>query len=72
MTTGSNFLRPDLLNYKTAANLAYNNHIKELIASGRKIYHFGFGESPFAVPEAFQQGLIESADRNEYLSVEGL
>uniref|UniRef100_A0AC35F601 Aminotransferase class I/classII domain-containing protein n=1 Tax=Panagrolaimus sp. PS1159 TaxID=55785 RepID=A0AC35F601_9BILA len=72
MATGSNFLRPDLLNYKTAANLAYNNHIKELIAGGRKIYHFGFGESPFAVPEAFQQGLIESADRNEYLSVEGL
>uniref|UniRef100_A0AC34F447 Aminotransferase class I/classII domain-containing protein n=1 Tax=Panagrolaimus sp. ES5 TaxID=591445 RepID=A0AC34F447_9BILA len=72
MALSSNFLRPDLENYKTAANLAYNNLIKELIAGGRKIYHFGFGESPFPVPQAFQQGLIEAADRNEYLSVEGL
>lgn len=64
-------LRSDLHNYKAASNLSFNNHIKELISQGRKIHHFGFGESPFPVPEPFKQGLIESAGRNEYLSVEG-
>uniref|UniRef100_A0AC34QR22 Aminotransferase class I/classII domain-containing protein n=1 Tax=Panagrolaimus sp. JU765 TaxID=591449 RepID=A0AC34QR22_9BILA len=65
-------LRSDLHDYHSASNLLFNNQIKELIANGRKIYHFGFGESPFTVPEPFKRGLIESADRNEYLSVEGL
>jgi len=65
-------LRSDLHNYKAASNLSFNNHIKDLMSKGRKIHHFGFGESPFPVPEPFKQGLIESAGRNEYLSVEGL
>jgi len=65
-------LRSDLHNYKAASNLSFNNHIKDLISKGRKIHHFGFGESPFPVPEPFKQGLIESAGSNEYLSVEGL
>ncbi|KAE9548351.1 hypothetical protein FO519_008436 [Halicephalobus sp. NKZ332] len=65
-------LRSDLHDYKAASNLSFNNHIKDLISKGRKIHHFGFGESPFPVPEPFKQGLIESAGRNEYLSVEGL
>ncbi|KAH7724609.1 Calcium-binding mitochondrial carrier protein Aralar1, partial [Aphelenchoides avenae] len=65
-------LRSDLKDYQSASNLQFNEQIKELIAKGGNIYHFGFGESPFPVPECFREGLVRSAHRNEYLSVQGL
>ena len=38
---------------------------------GKDIYHLGFGEAPFPVPECLQQGLRENVDKAEYLPVEG-
>uniref|UniRef100_A0A914DL30 Aminotransferase class I/classII domain-containing protein n=1 Tax=Acrobeloides nanus TaxID=290746 RepID=A0A914DL30_9BILA len=69
---GTKFLRSDLVNFQKNANMDVDNQIKEMMSKGKKIYHFGFGESPFPVPETFRQGLIKSAHRNEYLSVQGL
>ena len=34
-----------------SATLAINEKSKKLIAQGKKIYRFGFGQSPFPVPE---------------------
>ena len=48
-----NILREDLTNYSGASNLKFNEKIKSLIASGKEIYHFGFGQSPFPVPDPF-------------------
>ena len=40
-------------------------------AAGRKIYHLGFGQSPFPVPQFAQEALREHAWSNEYLPVAG-
>ena len=67
-----NILREDLTNYSGASNLKFNEKIKALQASGEDIYHFGFGQSPFPVPEPFVKQLKETAHINDYLSVAGL
>ena len=52
-----NILREDLTNYSGASNLKFNEKIKSLKASGKEIYHFGFGQSPFPVPAPFVKQL---------------
>ena len=37
---------------------------KELIKQGKKVYQFGFGQSPFPVPEKIVEALKNNADRN--------
>ena len=52
-----NILREHLTNYSGASNLKFNEKIKALQAQGEKIYHFGFGQSPFPVPSCFVEQL---------------
>jgi hypothetical protein len=40
-----------LLSLPRSATLEINEESKRLIASGKKVYKFGFGQSPFPVPE---------------------
>lgn len=68
---GSQLLRRDLANYTEASNLSMNEKIQEAIRSGEKIYHLGFGQSPFPVPEKLKVALQDNAYRNEYLSIAG-
>lgn len=69
---GRQFLRNDLKNAKGASNLKFNEKIKAMQAAGRKIYHLGFGQSPFPVPQFAQEALKQHAWSNEYLPVAGL
>ena len=39
---------------------------------GKKVYSFGFGQSPFPVPESIVNKLKENAHRKEYLPIQGL
>ena len=39
---------------------------------GETVYHMGFGESPFPVPERLEKALAEAAHRKEYLKADGL
>ena len=50
-------LREDLTNYSGASNLKFNEKINALKAAGEEIYHFGFGQSPFPVPDPFVKHL---------------
>ena len=44
---------------KPSATLAINEKSKDLISKGKKVYKFGFGQSPFPVPkESFPKGLV--------------
>ena len=56
--------------------LAYINNINEhsnyLEKEGKHVYRFGFGQSPFPVPEKVVDSLQANAFRKNYLSVEGL
>ena len=40
--------------------------------SGKKVYQFGFGQSPFPVPEKIVNALKDNAHRKEYLPIQGL
>ncbi|KAF2364126.1 Aminotransferase class I/classII, partial [Trinorchestia longiramus] len=65
-------LREDLRTASTASNLAFNEKIKDLQESGRTIYNFGFGQSPFPAPPCFVRALQQWSHRTEYLPVRGL
>lgn len=65
-------LNPLVLSLKESATLAINMKALELRREGRDIVHFGFGQSPFGVPEVIQQALRENADKKDYLPTRGL
>ena len=44
-------VKKNILKLKESSTLAINERSKELIKSGKKIYRFGFGQSPFQIPE---------------------
>ena len=52
--------------------LGINERVHALRAEGRRIDHFGFGESPFPVPERLADALRAHATAKSYLPVAGL
>ncbi len=59
-------------NLKPSATLAINEKSQELTQEGKKIYRFGFGQSPFPVPEKIVATLKENANKKDYLPMQGL
>jgi len=57
---------------KPSATLAINEESNRLKKSGKKIYKFGFGQSPFPVPESVILALKNNADKHNYLPMQGL
>ena len=57
---------------KPSATLAINEESNKLKKRGKKIYKFGFGQSPFPVPEAIVSVLKNNANQNIYLPIQGL
>jgi aspartate aminotransferase len=57
---------------KPSATLQINEESKRLEIQGKKIYKFGFGQSPFPVPEIVRNELKNNAHQNKYLSMQGL
>lgn len=55
-----------------SATLAINEQSAEMIASGRKVIRFGFGQSPFPVPDIVRESLRAHAHEKAYLPVKGL
>ena len=67
-----NLVKKNIISLKPSATLVINEKSKKLINEGKKIYKFGFGESPFPVPEFIVSKLRENAHRKEYLPMQGL
>ena len=67
-----NYSKKSILKLKPSSTLVINEKSKELIAKGKKVYQFGFGQSPFPVPESIVSKLKENAHRKEYLPIQGL
>lgn len=65
-------LNPLVMSLKESATLAINLKALELRRKGEHIVHFGFGQSPFPVPEPLQEALRDNADKKEYLPTRGL
>ena len=57
---------------KPSSTLLINETSRRLEAQGKKIYKFGFGQSPFKVPENIVKELKDNAHQNEYLPMQGL
>ena len=55
-----------------SATLLINERSNELIKSGKKVYKFGLGQSPFPVPDLFVEALKKYAFQKDYLPVKGL
>ena len=64
--------KKNILNLKQSSTLVINERCKELINQGKKVYQFGFGQSPFPVPEKIVSALKDNAHRKEYLPIQGL
>ena len=65
-------VKKKILKLKESSTLVINEKSKELISKGKKVYQFGFGQSPFPVPEKIVTALKNNAHRKEYLPIQGL
>jgi len=66
------YIKKNIRSLKPSATLAINEKSKQLLQEGRKVYNFGFGQSPFPIPERIVSALKENAHRREYLPIQGL
>ena len=64
--------KKNILKLKQSSTLVINEKCKRLIEQGRKVYQFGFGQSPFPVPYEIVNALKDNAHRKEYLPIQGL
>ena len=67
-----NLVKTKIKNIKPSSTLLINEKTKQLIDSGKKVYQFGFGQSPFPVPDQIVNKLKDNAHRKEYLPIQGL
>jgi aspartate aminotransferase len=67
-----NLIKSNLTKLVPSATLAINEKSKELISEGKRVYRFGFGQSPFPIPEKIIKVLKENANKKAYLPMQGL
>ena len=65
-------VKNNILKLKESSTLAINEKSQKLVQSGKKIYKFGFGQSPFQIPENIVETLKKNAHKKEYLPIQGL
>ena len=66
------FIKDQIVQLKPSATLAINEESNRLKRSGKKVYKFGFGQSPFPIPESVVAALKSNASRHTYLPMQGL
>ena len=59
-------------NLKPSSTLLINETSRKLEDQGKKIFKFGFGQSPFKVPKKIVEELRNNAHQNKYLPMQGL
>ncbi len=66
------FIKNQITKLKPSATLAINEESNRLKKNGKKIYKFGFGQSPFPIPETVVSALKNNAAKHTYLPMQGL
>ncbi len=66
------FIKDQITRLRPSATLAINEESNRLKKSGKKVYKFGFGQSPFPIPEAIISALKANANKHTYLPMQGL
>ena len=59
-------------NLKPSSTLLMNEESKKLEKEGKQIFKFGFGQSPFQIPEDMVNELKKNSHQNKYLPMQGL
>ena len=59
-------------NLEVSSTLRINEISKKLESEGKEIFKFGFGQSPFKIPESIVNELKNNAFKNKYLPMQGL
>jgi len=57
---------------KASATLKINEESRKLEKEGKKIFKFGFGQSPFQIPKDIVEELKRNSNKNKYLPMQGL
>ena len=65
-------LKDLIKNLKPSSTLMINETSKQMEDQGKKIFKFGFGQSPFTVPQDIVEELKNNAYQNKYLPMQGL
>ena len=65
-------IKDQIIKLKPSATLAINEKSNELKKRGKKIFKFGFGQSPFPIPDSIILALKNFAHKNTYLPMQGL
>ena len=65
-------VKDQIARLKPSATLAINEESNKLKKIGKKVYKFGFGQSPFPVPDSIILELKNNANKNTYLPMQGL
>lgn len=65
-------LNNNVLNLKESSTLAINHCVKKMRSKGAKVYHFGFGQSPFPVPDVLVEEVQKFSYCKDYLPTAGL
>ncbi|MCP4912511.1 MAG: aminotransferase class I/II-fold pyridoxal phosphate-dependent enzyme [Oligoflexia bacterium] len=65
-------LNTSITNLKESATLAINLKAKGDRKKGENVAHFGFGQSPFPVPQIIQEELKKNTHQKAYLPTKGL
>ena len=68
----SKIVKDEIKQLKPSTTLAINEESSRLENAGKKIYKFGFGQSPFPVPDSIIAALKKNANKNTYLPIQGL
>ena len=66
------YIKKNISSLKPSATLAINEKIKQLLKDGKKVFNFGFGQSPFPIPEKIVSVLRDNAHKKDYLPMQGL
>ena len=65
-------IKNKIKNLNLSATLKINEISKNLEKEGKKIIKFGFGQSPFPVPDTIVEELKKNAHQKSYLPIQGL
>ncbi|MCC6598581.1 MAG: aminotransferase class I/II-fold pyridoxal phosphate-dependent enzyme [Alphaproteobacteria bacterium] len=65
-------LAETIKNLPHSPTLWANDLVHQKRSGGETVYHMGFGESPFPVPQRLKKALADAAYRKEYLKADGL
>ena len=57
-------IKDQISKLKPSATLAINEESNKLKRTGKKVYKFGFGQSPFPIPDSIILALKNAANKN--------